>query len=121
MCTPTVWEIATTAEYRAWVKSLTDEVRARLHRAEHRLIEQGPLLGRPIADTVRGSRYRNMKELRPTRTVRAFYALDPQQRIVMLCGGDKAASQQGGKWYRRTIRRADRIYRAHLAGLQRNG
>ena len=118
MCTPTVWDIVTTAEYRSWVRSLPDEVRARLHRAEHRLIEQGPRLGRPIADTVRGSRFRNMKELRPTRTIRAFYAIDPQQRIVMLCGGDKAASQQGEKWYRRMIRRADRLYRAHLAGLE---
>ncbi|WP_419865419.1 type II toxin-antitoxin system RelE/ParE family toxin [Candidatus Poriferisodalis sp.] len=102
------------------MRSLADDVRARLQRAEHRLIEQGPRLGRPIADTVRGSRYRNMKELRPTPTIRAFYALDPQQRIVMLCGGDKAASQQGERWYRRMIRRADRLYETHLAAHRTN-
>lgn len=115
-----MWEIMTTTEYRDWVRSLKDDARARLQRAEHRLIEQGPRLGRPIADTVRGSRYRNMKELRPAPTIRAFYALDPQQRIVMLCGGDKAASQQGERWYRRMIRRADRLYGTHLAALRRN-
>ena len=120
MGTPSEWEIVTTAEYRAWARSLRDEDRARLQRAEHRLVQQGPRLGRPIADTVRGSRYRNMKELRPTQTVRAFYALDPYRRIVMLCGGDKAASQQGPKWYRGAIRRADRLYGAHLANVQRN-
>ncbi|WP_423918675.1 type II toxin-antitoxin system RelE/ParE family toxin [Candidatus Poriferisodalis sp.] len=109
----------TTAEYRDWARSLSDEHRARLQRAEHRLIHQGPNLGRPIADSVRGSKYSNMKELRPARTLRAFYVLDPWQRVLMLCGGDKSAGQQGEKWYRKMIRRADRLYGTHLASLSR--
>lgn len=116
--TRAVWEIVTTTEYRSWTRSLTDRNRARLQRAELRIIDAGPHLGRPVADSVRGSRHSNMKELRPTPTHRAFYALDPQQRIVMLCGGDKTAGQQGERWYRKMIRRADRLYSQHLANTR---
>ena len=113
-----MWLIVTTREYRQWALTLQDRDRARLHRAEHRLMETGPHLGRPIADRVEGSRYYNMKELRPTPTLRAFYALDPQRRVVMLCGGDKASSRRGGAWYRKMIRRADRLYDIHLTNLR---
>ncbi|WP_419554547.1 type II toxin-antitoxin system RelE/ParE family toxin [Candidatus Poriferisodalis sp.] len=113
-----MWEIVTTAEYRAWARSLPDRDRARLQRAEHRIIDSGPRLGRPIADSVRGSKHSNMKELRPARTLRAFYALDPRQRIVLLCGGDKTTGQQGARWYRKAIRRADLLYSRHLANIE---
>lgn len=113
-----MWTIVTTREYRKWVLTLEDRDRARLHRAEHRLLETGPHLGRPIADRVEGSSYPNMKELRPTPTIRAFYALDPQRRIVMLCGSSKAGSRGGRNWYRQMIRRADRLYRTHLNNLR---
>lgn len=113
-----MWPILTTEQYRKWVLALGDRDRARLQRAEHRLIEMGPRLGRPIADRVEGSSYPNMKELRPTSTIRAFYALDPQRRIVLLCGGDKAGSRRGGAWYRKMIRRADRLYGTHLNNLR---
>ena len=113
-----MWDIVTTKEYRKWVLTLEDGERARLQRAEQRLILAGPHLGRPLADRVEGSSYNNMKELRPTPTMRAFYALDPRRRIVMLCGGDKAGSHGGGRWYRKMIRRADRLYGAHLTNLR---
>jgi hypothetical protein len=32
------------------------------------LRDQGPTLGRPLVDTVKGSRHNNMKELRPGST-----------------------------------------------------
>ena len=112
-----MWEVVATLEYREWVLALPDRDRARLQRAELRLSEMGPRLGRPIADRVEGSSYANVKELRPAPTLRAFYALDPQRRIVMLCGGDKAGTGGGGAWYRRMIRRADRLYGLHLTNL----
>ena len=115
-----MWEFLTTAEYREWVLKLEDQDRARLQRVEQRLIAEGPLLRRPHTDTVRGSNYKDMKELRPTPTIRAFYALDPWRRIVMLCGGDKASARQGTKWYKKMIRRADRLYRFHLENHPRS-
>ena len=115
-----MWEFLTTAEYRKWIATLGDGDRARLQKTEDRLIAEGPLLGRPNADTVRGSKFKNMKELRPTPTIRAFFALDPQQRIVMLCGGDKAAAQQGDAWYKKMIRQADKLYKIHLADTSRS-
>lgn len=115
-----MWTFLTTAEYRKWVAGLGDEDRARLHRTEARLMVEGPHLGRPNADTVRGSKFSNMKELRPTPTIRAFFALDPQQQVVMLCGGDKANAQQGDAWDKKMIRRADRLYKIHLTNTRRS-
>lgn len=54
-----------------------------------RLESFGPSLSRPYADTVHGSRHKNMKELRIQYLgipVRAFFAFDPLRRaIVPLC------------------------------------
>ncbi len=73
-----------------------------------------------MADTVVGSAYSNMKELRPTSTVRVFFAFDQQQRGVLLCGGDKARSTKGNKWYKSMIRRADRLFAAHITNIRRS-
>ncbi|RYC48490.1 hypothetical protein DEH81_06425 [Pectobacterium zantedeschiae] len=51
------------------------------------LREKGPMLPRPYADTVKGSRYSNMKELRIQSRgvpIRAFFAFDPHRRGIML-------------------------------------
>ena len=63
-----MWDIVTTSEYRDWVLSLGDQDRARLQGAESRLIEKGPHLGRPTADSVRGSAHGNMFAAPPTAT-----------------------------------------------------
>lgn len=86
----------------------------RLSRQHQRLAEEGPLLGRPYADTVKGSRHSNLKELRTPGTVRAFYAFDRQRRAVLLCGGDKAEARQSAAWYNRMVDRADRLLSRHL-------
>jgi hypothetical protein len=51
---------------------------------------------RPLVDRIKGSRYHNMKELRPTKAgLRILFAFDKQQRAVVLVGGDKS-----GQWNR---------------------
>lgn len=53
------------------------------------------MLGRPLADTLRGSRHANMKELRPTVNKvewRVAFAFDPIRRGILL-----AAAAKGGK------------------------
>lgn len=47
-----MWEVVTTAEYRKWFRSLDRKVQARLKRAQERLEQEGPNLGRPMADPV---------------------------------------------------------------------
>jgi len=78
-----------------------------------RLEEQGPALGRPWADTIKGSRYRNMKELRPLGgNLRILFAFDPNRQAVLLTGADKT-----GRWqtfYKQPIPTAEALYTRHL-------
>ena len=83
------------------------------------LRDHGPALGRPLVDSVKGSRHKNMKELRPGSTgrteVRVLFAFDPKRRAILLVGGDK--SNAWSKWYEVNVPIADERYDAHLRGL----
>jgi hypothetical protein len=62
------WEISIHDEVEAWYLTVckTDPETADLiEDAIDQLAAEGPALGRPLADRVKGSRYHNMKELRP--------------------------------------------------------
>ncbi|CAD6150088.1 type II toxin-antitoxin system RelE/ParE family toxin [Escherichia coli] len=79
----------------------------------------GPSLSRPYADTVKGSRHKNMKELRiqyAGRPIRAFFAFDPVRQAIILCAGDKSNDK---KFYERMIRIADDEFSNHLAELEK--
>lgn len=76
----------------------------------------GPGLGRPLVDSVKGSRHKNMKELRPpsgsSSELRVLFAFDPVRRAILLVGGDK--SKSWSKWYVQNVPIADARYDAHL-------
>jgi hypothetical protein len=59
-----VWPIKTTDTFDCWFTSLSDIDRADVLAALLVLREKGPGLSRPYADTLKGSRYSNMKERR---------------------------------------------------------
>ncbi len=72
-----MWTIKTTDTFDRWFASLSDTDRVSMLAALLVLREKGPGLSRPYADTVRGSRYSNMKELRIQsrgEPIRAFFA-----------------------------------------------
>lgn len=102
-----------------WLATL-DEKSYELVAALEVLAEQGPSLGRPLADSIVGSNYRNMKELRPGSSgrseVRILFAFDPARKAILLVAGDKAGNWQ--KWYRTNIPLADERYRQHLDRLK---
>lgn len=69
----------------------------------------GPNLGRPHVDTLHGSWYSNMKELRfndDNGIWRVAFAFDPDRKAVLLVAGNK-----GGKstklFYKNLIRKSD--------------
>lgn len=84
------------------------------------LAEQGPGLGRPLVDSIMGSRHKNMKELRPGSAgrseVRILFAFDPQRRAILLLAGDKRGAW--AKWYRQSVPVADDRYEEHLKNLK---
>jgi hypothetical protein len=74
------------------------------------LTDYGPQLGRPYADTLKGSRHANMKELRfegADGEWRAAFAFDPERRAILLVAGDKSGGSQKC-FYRKLIAKADR-------------
>jgi hypothetical protein len=81
----------------------------------------GPGLPRPHADTLKGSRHPNMKELRTQhrgRPFRTLFAFDPRRAAILLIGGDKTGDS---RFYDRMISLADRLYDEHLNQLQKEG
>ncbi len=84
------------------------------------LADFGPQLGRPYADTLKGSRYANMKELRFDASGGAWrvaFALDPRRRAMLLVAGDKSGGSQR-RFYERLIAAADKRLSAHLDRLK---
>jgi hypothetical protein len=70
----------------------------------------GPLLGRPRADTLKGSRHKNMKELRfdiAGGVWRIAFAFDPRRHAILLSAGDKAGISEK-RFYKQLIDRADK-------------
>lgn len=84
------------------------------------LRELGPTLGRPRVDTLNGSRYPNMKELRfnvDNGVWRVAFAFDPNRQAILLVAGDKLGMNQG-RFYERLIAKADLRFNAHLQALR---
>jgi hypothetical protein len=111
-----MWKIAWTREFESWIVSTDVDESARGDLRAHLVVlrEFGPHLGRPLADTLKGSRHANMKELRVQsngRPFRVFYAFDPKRKAILLIGGNK----QGNKrFYNIFIPIADRLFDEYL-------
>ncbi len=76
---------------------------------------------RPATDTLDGSRFSNMKELRFTAdngVWRVAYAFDPQRKAILLVAGDKAGVSQR-RFYRELIRKADKRFAEHLDEIEK--
>jgi hypothetical protein len=83
------------------------------------LVEFGPQLGRPHADTLKGSKFANMKELRLSADNgewRLAFAFDIKRHAILLCAGDKSGGAQK-KFYKALIRKADKRFASHQASL----
>ena len=99
--------------------NLTDKQRNDTNDAIDQLRQDGPTLGRPFVDTIRNSRFKNMKELRISShgALRVLFAFDPERRAVLLLGGDKSKNSQWNDWYIGAIRRADELFEEHIRKL----
>lgn len=58
------WNIEATDEFQQWFSELTSAERVSVASKVDMLEEVGPALGRPNVDTMKGSNFPNMKELR---------------------------------------------------------
>ena len=114
------WEVEVTDEFVSWYRTLQLSESDAVDEAVALLEDRGPALGRPLADTLQGSRLPNLKELRPLGgSIRILFAFDPRRVAILLLGGDKSGQWQS--WYQMMIPRAEQLYDDHLAQLRREG
>lgn len=81
----------------------------------------GPQLGRPHVDTLKGSKFSNMKELRfntGNGVWRIAFAYDPKRCAILLIAGNKAGVSEK-KFYKDLIRKADERFSDYLNSLER--
>lgn len=79
----------------------------------------GPQLGRPYVDTLKGSKYPNMKELRfkaAKGVWRVAFAYDPKREAILLVAGNKAGVGEK-RFYKELIRKADERFSNYLNSL----
>jgi hypothetical protein len=103
-------------EFEALEPNAKLELLARL-----KVLEQfGPQLGRPNVDTLQGSSFNNMKELRfqLDGIWRFAFAFDPRRNAIVLCGGDKE-DEDSDAFYKDLIKLADARFAAHIAELKK--
>ncbi|HEX7730336.1 MAG TPA: type II toxin-antitoxin system RelE/ParE family toxin [Terracidiphilus sp.] len=102
-------------EVRGFSKVVQDSLFALLIKLRH----FGPQLGRPDVDTLNGSQYPNMKELRfnvSAEVWRVAFAFDPKRKAILLIGGSKSGVSQK-RFYKGLIRLADERFERHLATI----
>ena len=117
------WTVLLEPRFEVELDELAAAVRIELVSRVDRLAELGPALGRPTVDTLNGSAYPNMKELRfgaDGGVWRVAFAFDPRRRAVLLVAGDKAGVKSD-RFYRELLRKADARYRDHLDRLTDDG
>ena len=116
-----MWPVSTTDVFDEWFQALDEEERAEIEAKVNLLELFGPALGRPHADTLNGSRFANMKELRADvadHTLRIAFAFDPSRAAILLVGGDKRGKPQK-PFYRQLIAKAVVLYAEHLGTMKK--
>lgn len=114
------WTVVLHTAFEAELLALPLAVREELAIVASLLETQGPMLGRPHADTLSGSRHANMKELRfvaDNGVWRVAFAFDPKRKGILLVAGDKSGVAQV-RFYKNLIAKADKRYAEHLGTLE---
>jgi hypothetical protein len=110
------WAVEFHADFAVEFMDMVAEAQDELAAHVELLKAVGSRLGRPYADTLKGSAHANMKELRFAAADgiwRVAYAFDPERKAILLVAGDKSGVSQR-RFYASLIRKADKRFAAHL-------
>lgn len=104
--------------FTKWLDELDDD-ELQTVLANLKLLQMyGYNLSRPFADTIKGSKIKNLKELRIQhngKPIRAFFVFDPLRQAIVLCAGDKTGDK---RFYQKMIPLAETLYNEHLENLE---
>jgi hypothetical protein len=113
-----VWDVQFDDEFKVWFDGLIEGLQDEILVNANLLRVHGPQLGRPYVDTLEGSTFTNMKELRVQfrgEPWRILFAFDPKRVAILLVGGNK----QGDKrWYKKLLPIAEKRFQRHLKRLE---
>ena len=114
-----MWTVKTTELFDAWFDVQDDATQEKVLAGLLALAQGGPSIGRPLVDTIKGSRFTNLKELRVQHQgepLRAFFAFDPLRQAIVLCAGNKGGNEK--RVYKEMLPLAEAQYASHLAELE---
>lgn len=114
------WAVEANDAFALEFAALTPDVQEEIAALVRLLQQFGPALKRPHCDTLKGSRYANMKELRFAAAGGAWrvaFAFDPGRNAILLVAGDKSGVSEQ-RFYKALIRTADERFTAHLKRLK---
>ncbi len=112
------WDLQLDEDFAAWLDGLDADLRTEIIAHANLLREHGPQLGRPYVDTLEGSEFTNMKELRVQfrrDPWRILFAFDAQRSAILLVGGNKRGDK---RWYKKHLPIAEERFRRHLKRLE---
>jgi hypothetical protein len=106
-----MWLIDYTPEYESWFSAQKEEDMVAINAKVILLSEFGPHLGRPYVDTIHGSKYTNLKELRvdyKNAVFRILFFFDKNRNCWLLTGGNKKSKNEK-RFYKRIISQAEKL------------
>jgi hypothetical protein len=115
------WTLVYLRSFEGWLDAQAEDLQNEALAYLELLKERGPLLSRPCADTLQGSKLPNLKELRFSYNgapIRILFAFDPKQQGVLVLGGDKTGDK---RWYDKNIPIAEKLYGQHLEKQKKAG
>jgi hypothetical protein len=106
-----MWPIEYTHEYEDWFTDQEEENKMAINAKVLLLSEFGPHLGRPFVDTIHGSKYKNLKELRikfKNTVFRVLFCFSKKRNCWLLIGGDKKGKDEK-IFYKNLIKQAEEL------------
>ena len=114
-----MWTVKTTSLFDVWFDEQDEATQEKVLAGLLALAQGGPSVGRPLVDTIKGSRFTNLKELRVQHQgdpLRAFFAFDPLRQAIVLCAGNKGGNDK--RFYKEMFPVAEAEYAKHLTELE---
>ena len=111
-----MWIVRLHPDFDAELVGMPREVQTAISVAAQLIGRDGPFLGRPHADTLKGSRVPNLKEYRfSIKGVpwRLAYVFDPRRNAIFLVAGSKSGVNKS-LFYKRFIKLAEQRFLSHI-------
>jgi hypothetical protein len=112
------WDGQFDEAFVAWFEALPEALQDEILAHVLLLRQRGPHLGRPYVDTLEGSEFTYMKELRVQfrgDPWRVLFGFDPNRAAILLVGGNKRGDK---RWYKKHLAIAEERFREHLPRLE---